>query len=322
MWLQLRMYLLVGLLVAILYGIIAGIVYILGVSESTYYILIIAIAILIIIAQYIMGPKTIEYAMKVKHVKESENHRLHQIINELSTKAGIPKPKVGMSKLKIPNAFAYGRTRKTARVCVTEDLLNILNEDQLKAVLGHEISHIKHRDVIIITMLSVVPMICYMIYITFLWGGLFSRGQRNNGGMFIIGILALGIYFLSSLLVMYGSRIREYQADIGSVDLGNQPHHLATALYKLVYGSARADKNTINKSAGMKAFFLNDPSRAVYDIKELKDLDLDMSGTIDQNELLQLSSKKVRISKSEKIIEMLSSHPHMVLRIKHLSSLT
>lgn len=322
MWLQLRMYLLVGLLIAILYGIIAGIVYILGISGSTYYIFLIAIAILIIIIQYIMGPKTIEYAMKVKHVKESENHRLHQIIEELSTKAGIPKPKVGKSKLKIPNAFAYGRTRKTARVCVTEDLLNMLNEDQLKAVLGHEISHIKNRDVTIITMLSVVPMICYMIYVTFLWGGLFSRGQRNNGGMLIIGLLALGIYFLSSLLVMYGSRIREYQADIGSVDLGNQPHHLATALYKLVYGSARADKNTISKSAGMKAFFLNDPSRAVYEIRELKDIDLDMSGTIDQNELLQLSSKKVRISKSEKIIETLSSHPHMVLRIKHLSSLT
>ena len=322
MWLQLKLYLLTGALLAILYGIVASIGYILGASGLTYYIFLIGIAIIIILFQYIIGPKTVEWSMKVEYVNESKQPRLHQIINELSTKAGIPKPKIGISKLRIPNAFAYGRTRKNARVCITMDLMNLLNENQLKAVLGHEISHIKNRDVTIITMLSVVPMICYIIYVSFLWGGLVQRGRRDNGAMIMIGLLALAIYFISSILVMYGSRIREYQADIGSVKLGNQPHHLATALYKLVYGSARADKRIIRQSAGMKAFFLNDPSRAVYEIRELKDIDVDMSGTIDQDELLLLSTKNIKISRTEKIIEILSTHPNMVKRIKHLSSIT
>ena len=104
-----------------------------------------------------------------------------------------------------------------------------MNENELKAVLGHEISHIKHRDVAVITMLSVVPMICYMLFISFFWGGMFSRGRRDNGAMLIVGLLALVVYFISSLLVMYGSRIREYYADYGSVELGNEPHHLASA---------------------------------------------------------------------------------------------
>jgi heat shock protein HtpX len=207
-------------------------------------------------------------------------------------------------------------------VCVTQGILDLLDEDELKAVLGHEISHIQHRDVAIITMLSVIPMICYMLYISFFWGGMFGGRQRNGGTMMIIGILALVVYFITSLLVMYGSRIREYYADKGSIQLGNQPHHLATALYKLVYGSARSDPRAIKQSAGMKAFFVNDPSRATHEIRDLKEIDADMSGTIDLNELLMLSMKKVKISKAEKIIEILSSHPNMVKRIKHLSSLS
>jgi len=260
--------------------------------------------------------------MRIKYGNEQEYPRLHQMVAELSERAGLPnKPKVGISQLPIPNAFAFGRTKRGSRVCVTKGLLDLLSENELKAVLGHEISHIKHRDVAVITMLSVIPMICYMIYVSFLWGGM-GRRDRDSGGAIAIGVLALVVYFITNLLVMYGSRIREYYADQGSAELGNQPHHLATALYKLTVSSARTPRNALKQTEGMKAFFINDPSRAMFEVRELKDIDLDMSGTIDQNELMMLSTKKISLKTTDKLIEVLSTHPNVVKRIKHLASLT
>jgi heat shock protein HtpX len=322
MWLQLRLYLLVGLMFAILYGIFVGIGYYLQITGFYFYLFILGIAAGFVLLQYLIGPKIVEWSMKVKYVSEQEYPRLHQMVAELADKAGLPnKPKVGISHLPIPNAFAFGRTKKGSRVCVTKGLLDLLNEDELKAVLGHELSHIKHRDVAVITILSVIPMICYMIYISFLWGGMGRRG-RDSGGAITIGILALVVYFITNLLVMYGSRIREYYADQGSAELGNQPHHLATALYKLTVSTARTPKQALKQTQGMKAFFINDPSRAMYEVRELKDIDMDMSGTIDQNELMLLSTKKISLKTSDKLVEVLSTHPNVVKRIKHLASLS
>ena len=104
-----------------------------------------------------------------------------------------------------------------------------------------------------------------------------------------------------------------------SVELGNKPHHLATALYKLSLGSARISKKTLKQAEGMKAFFLNDPSRAMDEVRKLKDIDVDMSGTIDQNELMMLQTKTVRLTGSDKVLEALSTHPNMVKRIKQLA---
>jgi len=322
MWLQVRLYILVGLMFAILYGILVGIGYYLHISGFMFYLLIIGVAAGFVLLQYAIGPKIVEWSMRVKYVSEQEYPKLHQMVTELAQKAGLPNtPKIGISQLPIPNAFAFGRTKKGSRVCVTKGLLELLNEDELKAVLGHELSHIKHRDVAVITILSVIPMICYMIYVSFLWGGI-GRRDRDSGGAIAIGILALVVYFITSLLVMYGSRIREYYADQGSAELGNQPHYLATALYKLTVSTARISKHALKQTEGMKAFFINDPSRALYEIRELKDIDLDMSGTIDQNELMMLSTKKINLKTGDKILEVLSTHPNTVKRIKHLASLS
>jgi len=320
MWLQARLYILVGLMFAILYGILVGIGYYLHIIGFMFYLLIIGVAAGFVLLQYAIGPKIVEWSMRVKYVSEQEYPKLHQMVAELAQKAGLPNtPRIGISQLPIPNAFAFGRTKKGSRVCVTKGLLELLNEDELKAVLGHEISHIKHRDVAVITILSVIPMICYMIYVSFLWGGM-GRRDRDSGGAIAIGILALVVYFITSLLVMYGSRIREYYADQGSAELGNQPHYLATALYKLTVSTARIPKHALKQTEGMKAFFINDPSRALYEIRELKDIDLDMSGTIDQNELMMLSIKKVKLKTGDKLLEVLSTHPNVVKRIKHLAS--
>jgi len=305
----------------ILYGILMAIGFYLGIQGFMFYLFIIGVAAAIVLLQYAIGPKIVEWSMRVKYVSEQEYPKLHQMVAELAQKAGLPNtPRIGISQLPIPNAFAFGRTKRGARVCVTKGILDALSDDELKAVLGHEISHIKHRDVAVITILSVIPMICYMLYITFVWGGMGQR-DRDSSGAVVIGLLALAVYFITNLLVMYGSRIREYYADMGSAELGNQPHHLATALYKITVQSARIPKRALKQSEGMKAFFINDPSRAMNEIRDLKDIDLDMSGTIDQNEMMALSGKTVKLSAGDKLLEVLSTHPNVVKRIKHLASL-
>jgi heat shock protein HtpX len=200
--------------------------------------------------------------------------------------------------------------------------MNLLSRDELRAVLGHEISHIKHRDMAIITLISVIPLIMYWLAWSMMWRGAFG-GQRQGGGYAaLIGLGAFFLYFLTNLLVLYGSRIREYYADLGSVRLGNMPHHLATALYKLVYGNARfRNREELKRVEGVRAFFLNDPARAWREVKELSQIDQNMSGTIDYDELMDLRQKQVRLTTGDKLMELFTTHPNMLKRIKHLSTL-
>ena len=319
MWLHARMFLLVALLFGILYGVIVGIGTWMGAGNLIFYI---GIALAFIVIQYLVGPSIVAWTMKVKWVSKEEEPELHRMVAELAEKAHIPKPKVGISQLEMPNAFAFGRTQRDGHVCITQGIRRLLSKDELRAVLGHEMSHIKHRDMIIITLLSAIPLIMYWIALSMLFRGAF--GGRGGGGSYaaLIGFGALILYFITNLLVLYGSRIREYYADKGSVELGNQPHHMATALYKLVYGDARfKGREEMKKVEGVKAFFVNDPSRAWSEIKELSQIDRDMSGTIDSKELRVLRDAKIQLSGSDKMMELFTTHPNMLKRIKHLSTL-
>jgi heat shock protein HtpX len=176
---------------------------------------------------------------------------------------------------------------------------------------------------IVITILSAIPLILYWVAVRMMWGGMYGRDRSNSGGFAaLIGITAFLLYFVSNFLVLYGSRVREYYADQGSVDFGNPPHHLASALYKLVYGSARyRGKEELQRVEGVRAFFLNDPAKAKDELMELAQVDTDMSGTIDSTELMELRQKTVKISAAEKMMELFTTHPNMLKRIKHLSSL-
>jgi heat shock protein HtpX len=298
---------------AIVYALVAFAANYMGISGFFFYGV---LASVIMLFQYMIGPKMVEWSMGVHYVSEQEAPALHRMVAELARDARIPKPRVGIARIPIPNAFAFGRWASDGRVCVTEGIMNLLNENELKAVLGHEISHLKHKDVAVITMISVIPMVCWYLA----WNFMFS-GDRERGNNVLIGIVAFVVYLITNLLVLYVSRIREYYADEGAVKLGNQPHYLASALYKLVYGSARISKDSIKQIEGMKAFFASDPSRAGSEIRELSQIDLDRSGTIDVNELMALRTRPVKVKTTDKILEMLSTHPNMLKRIQRLSSL-
>ena len=316
MWaLKLRMWLLITILFGLIYAILTVIgTQVLHVGGFSFYLI---LSLVMMFIQYMIGPKLVEWTMRVRYIKREEHPRLFQMVESLAMNAGIPVPRIGIAQIELPNAFAFGRTVRDGRVCVTEGILKLLNDEELKAVLGHELSHLKNRDVLTITLLSVIPMIMYRIAWQFLFYG--RRRDERSGNTALVGLVAFLFYFVTNLLVLYASRIREYFADRGSVLLGNRPSALASSLYKLVYSSARTNKESLKQVEGLKAFFVNDPSQALKEIKELKQLDLDNSGSIDACELELLRSKDIHLNFGDRLLEALSTHPNMLKRIKRLS---
>lgn len=316
--LTIRMGLSVVLLFAVIYALLVVIATFVGAGTPIVYAL---LAFVIVAVQFFIGPKIVERTMHVRYVTESEQPELHRMVDELAMKAGIPKPRVGISEISVPNAFAFGTSEKTARVCVTRRLMEMLDRDELEAVLGHELSHIKHRDMVVITALSVIPMICYFIYISFFWSGIFGGGGRSREGgvpMMAIALIAFVVYFISNLIVLYVSRVREYYADAGSTELTKKPHALASALYKMIYGSARAKPEKIKKELGsMRAFFAADPMTARNDFQDLRAADLDRNGSIDAYEL-KMFAERAKANRADRLMELFSTHPTPVSRVKRL----
>ncbi len=309
--LKLRMFLATALLFGIIYAILIAIGAFMGFGGPLFYAL---LGLGIVFIQYLISPKIVELTMNVHYVTEAEAPRLHAMVSELAMNAGIPKPRVGIAEIDVPNAFAFGRSKSDGRVCVTRGILNLLDEEELRAVLGHEISHIKHSDMIVMTFVSAVPLICYYIF----WSTLYSRDDDAS----LIGLAALLAYFLGQLIVLFISRTREYYADQGQIEIGGQPHKLASALYKLVYGSARFDRDDLKQIEGVKAFFLNDVTDARNEINDLRQLDMDMDGTISPGELQRLKYTGVRVGAGARILELISTHPNMLKRIQRLSEFT
>ncbi|MCX5703564.1 MAG: M48 family metalloprotease, partial [Candidatus Omnitrophica bacterium] len=202
LFLKLRMWLLVGVLFGIIYAVIVMIGSYLGIANFYFYLL---ISLAMMFIQYMIGPKIVEWTMRVRYIKREEYPKLYQMVEELAIRAKIPMPRIGIAAIALPNAFAFGRSIRDGRVCVTEGILKLLNEDELRAVLGHELSHLKNRDVLTIMLLSVIPMIMYRIAWQFLFYG--RRRDERGGNTALIGLAAFIFYFITNLLVLYASRI-------------------------------------------------------------------------------------------------------------------
>lgn len=314
------MYLLVAVLFAILYGVITAIGFYMGVGGWLPYAL---MSVVMVLLQYMLGPTLVQHMMHVRWVSAQDEPELHKMVAELAEGAGLRKPRVGISEMEMPNAFAFGRSRSSGNICVTRGILRLLNRDELRAVLGHEMSHIRNRDMMIITLLSVIPMIMYQIAWITMWSGMLGGRREGNGGIgMVIGMGAFLVHFITNLLVLYGSRIREYGADRGAVQLGGTPSQLASALYKLSYGSARMrGSREVRETEGARAFFISDPMKGWRDVNQVADIDVNRNGIIEPSELIAMREKQVRISGGEKMLEIFTTHPNMLKRIKHLALL-
>ncbi len=183
--------------------------------------------------QYFFSDKLVLWSTGARVVSEGEAPRLHMLVENLALKMGLPKPKVAILQNDVPNAFATGRNYRNSVVCVTTGLMNRLNEQEIQAVLAHELSHVKHRDMFVVTFASfVVSLLSYAIYFLL---AMVMRGDRDNG------IGNMGAWFVSMilsntiglLLINTVSRYREYGADRGSAYATGHPDWLISALEKI-----------------------------------------------------------------------------------------
>ena len=311
--LKLRMILTSVLMFTIIYFLIMLVGLYLGISSWQLYA---GASIVIVFLQYWFGPSLVKRSMKVRPLSEAEAPHIHKMVEELAQEAGIPKPELGLSEINVPNAFAYGRSSRSGHIAITRPILGLLDYDELRAVIGHEMGHIKHNDMIVTAAVSVIPMICYYIAISFL----FSRGDKNGGGI-IIGIVGYAFYLIGQLLVLFISRTREYYADQASVEFGNRPAALVSALYKLSYGAARCSDETIKNVNTNRAFFVNDVNNAKNDVQDFRQIDFDGDGKVSDDELRRLANSDVKISTKNGIMELLSTHPDSLKRVKALAEL-
>ena len=216
---------------------------------------------LLVLVQLWLSDKMVLYAMRAKVVSEAESHRLHAMVGELAQAAGIPKPKVAISQMSAPNAFATGRSVKGATVAVTSGLMELLDERQLRAVLAHEISHIRTRDVVVMTYASFFSMVAATLMSWLFWSSLFGgMGRRRNDGsgnaMMLVYLVTIIVWFVSQLLVAALSRYREFAADRGAALLTQEPMALASALQRIHGGLTGVPRTDLRKAESANAFFI------------------------------------------------------------------
>jgi heat shock protein HtpX len=172
----------------------------------------------------------------------------------------IPRPKVYLVEDKTPNAFAFGRTQASSAIAIHTGLLDSLTKDEVRGVLAHEIGHIKHRDVLVMTLASALPAILY--YIVYFGAIMASSRNRDGGGVNYLGAMLGGMVAqaIGTLLVLYLSRVREYYADDYSAHVTKSPGSLASALGKITYGLART--RAAPAPANLRMFYIADPKAA------------------------------------------------------------
>jgi heat shock protein HtpX len=196
-------------------------------------------------------------AMRAREVTPEEAPELHGMIDRLCAMADMPKPRVGVADLDIPNAFATGRSPDRAVVCVTTGILGKLSAEELEAVLAHELSHVAHRDVLVMTLASSAGILAGMITRGAAWSGL---GRRNNSGgapTFLITLgVSLVVYAISFLLIRLLSRYRELSADRAGAYLTMRPQALASALQKISGEMAAIPQKDLRATQAMNAFFI------------------------------------------------------------------
>jgi heat shock protein HtpX len=199
-------------------------------------------------------------AMRAREVTPEQAPELHGMIDRLCAMADMPKPRVGISDLDLPNAFATGRSPQRAVVCVTTGILDKLTAEELEGVLAHELSHVAHRDVLVMTIASSAGIIAGMLTRSATWGGLRLGGRSRDSGAVPAYLLALGVslvvYAISFLLTRMLSRYRELCADRSGAYLTMKPAALASALQKITGEMAVIPQKDLRASAAMNAFFI------------------------------------------------------------------
>ncbi len=259
--LQARM-LMTMFLLGLVYVILIGVLFAVGAAAVT--IAIVACALLAI--QLFASDKIALAALGAKEVTPEEAPELHGIIERLCVQADLPKPKVCVMQTQMPNAFAMGRSQKSATVCATTGILRMLDTNELEGVMAHELTHVINRDVMVMTLASFFATLAAMIaqFALFFGGGFgggYGRSRDEEEGIILVMLVSILVYAISFVLLQALSRYREFAADRGSAVLTGRPSALASALIKISGSMERVPSQDMRVAEGMSAFFIV-PARA------------------------------------------------------------
>ena len=201
------------------------------------------------------------HAMGAREVTPQQAPELHAMIERLCVQADLPKPKVAVADTKMPNAFALGRSPKSATVCATTGIMELLSPAELEGVMAHELTHVANRDVLVMTLAGFFATIAaYIVQFGFFFGGGGGYGDDDDNPSFIVLFLvSLAVYVISFFLMQALSRYREFAADRGSALITGRPSALASALMKISSGMERIPKQDLRASSELSAFYIFPP---------------------------------------------------------------
>lgn len=231
MWNQIKTVILLGALSGLMLG--AG--YLMG--GQTGLAIGLAIALAMNMITYWWSDKIVLMMYRAKEAKKTDYPKLHKMVEELAKEAGLPKPKVYIVPNNTPNAFATGRNPKNAVIACTEGILKLLDDEELKGVLAHEMGHVKNRDILVTTIAATIAAVISYIAMMARWGAIFGSRDDNAGELFAVLALSILTPIIATILQLSISRSREYLADATGAKMIKNPKALANALKKLEYGN-------------------------------------------------------------------------------------
>ena len=240
------------IILGILYVVFLSILHYLGVG----YIPLAFIAGVMIMAQWYFSDKIVLWTSGAKIVSKEEYPQLHNIVEKLVNKNGIPKPKVAVVNSDVPNAFATGKSPRSSLIAVTTGILGLLDDEELEAVIGHELTHVRNRDVLVLTLASVFSTVAWYLAQFSFFGGYQSRNRDSGYATVIVILVAIVTWVVSFLIIRAISRYREYSADRGGAIMTGRPDKLADALMKISGKMNKIPANELQKVQKMNAFFI------------------------------------------------------------------
>jgi len=254
--LQARMVLTMFLL-EVVYVVFVGVLFAVGAQAGV----IVVVAIVLLLVQLFGSDRIAMATMGVKEVSPAQEPELHGIIERLCVQANLPKPRVCVMETSMPNACAMGKSQKSATVCATRGILQLLEPAELEGVMAHELTHVINRDVMVMTLASFFATLASLIIqFSFFFGGGFGGGygrdRDEEEALMVVLLVSVLVYVISFLLLRALSRYREFAADRGSAVLTGRPSALASALLKSSGTMERVPSQDLRRAEGMSAFFI------------------------------------------------------------------
>jgi heat shock protein HtpX len=246
---------------------ILALLYIVFLSALVYvgldFISITIVASIMILLQWYFSDKIVLWSSGAKIVTRDQYPQLHDVIERIIARNNLPKPKIAVINTRMPNAFATGKGKRSSVVAVTTGLLDLLDTEELEGVLAHELTHIRNRDVLVLTLASLFSTVAwYLMQFGFYSGGMGygygygGRDRNNGGGLAIVVIVAMLTWVISFVVIRAISRYREFAADRGSAQMTGKPAKLANALMKISGNMHRMPTKDLRQAEGLNAFFI------------------------------------------------------------------